>query len=68
MVTESEQDDTLLWHMRLRHMSDCGMRELQKRNLLVGAKSCKLDFCKYCVMGKQCRMRFKTAKIGRAHV
>ena len=52
-VTESKQDDTLLWHMRLRHISECGMRELQKRNLLAGVKSCKLDFCKYCVMGKQ---------------
>ena len=28
---------------------------------MAGVKSCKLDFCKYCVMGKQCRMRFKTA-------
>ena len=60
-VTESEQDDTLLWHIRLGHMMERGMRKLQKRNLLAGAKSCKLDFYKYCVMGKQCRMRFKTA-------
>ena len=38
------------------------MRELQKKKiLLVGAKSCKLDFYKYCVMGKQCRIQFKTA-------
>uniref|UniRef100_A0A2N9HC61 Integrase catalytic domain-containing protein n=1 Tax=Fagus sylvatica TaxID=28930 RepID=A0A2N9HC61_FAGSY len=60
-VAESEDDDTLLWHMRLGHMSERGMRELHKRNLLTGIKSCKLDFCKYCIMGKQCRMRFKTA-------
>jgi hypothetical protein len=36
------------------------MRELRKRNLLTGIKSCKLDFYKYCIMGKQCRVRFKT--------
>ena len=36
------------------------MRELHKRNLLTGIKSCKLDFCKYCIMGKQYRVRFKT--------
>jgi hypothetical protein len=60
-VAESEDDDTLLWHMRLGHMSERGMRELHKRNLLTGIKSCKLDFCKYCIMGKQCRVRFKTA-------
>uniref|UniRef100_A0A2N9G064 Uncharacterized protein n=1 Tax=Fagus sylvatica TaxID=28930 RepID=A0A2N9G064_FAGSY len=60
-VSESEDDDTLLWHMRLRHMSERGMRELHKRNLLAGIRSCKLDFCKYCVMGKQYRVFFKTA-------
>uniref|UniRef100_A0A2N9FN54 Integrase catalytic domain-containing protein n=1 Tax=Fagus sylvatica TaxID=28930 RepID=A0A2N9FN54_FAGSY len=60
-VVESEDDDTLLWHMRLGHMSERGMRELHKRNLLTGIKSCKLDFCKYCIVGKQCKVRFKTA-------
>uniref|UniRef100_A0A2N9J203 Integrase catalytic domain-containing protein n=1 Tax=Fagus sylvatica TaxID=28930 RepID=A0A2N9J203_FAGSY len=60
-VAESEDDDTLLWHMRLGHMSERGIRELHKRNLLTEIKSCKLDFCKYCIMGKQCRVRFKTA-------
>jgi hypothetical protein len=60
-VSESEEDDTLLWHMRLGHMSERSMRELHKRNLLAGIRSCKLDFCKYCVVGKQCRVRFKTA-------
>ena len=47
--------------MRLGHISERGMRELHKRNLLTGIKSCKLDFRKYCIMGKQCRVRFKTA-------
>uniref|UniRef100_A0A2N9GFK1 CCHC-type domain-containing protein n=1 Tax=Fagus sylvatica TaxID=28930 RepID=A0A2N9GFK1_FAGSY len=37
-VAESEDDDTLLWHMRLGHMSERGMRELHKRNLLTGIK------------------------------
>jgi hypothetical protein len=60
-VSKSEDDDTLLWHMRLGHMSECGMRELHKRNLLAWIRSCKLDFCKYCVVGKQCRVQFKTA-------
>ena len=51
-VSESEEDDTLLWHMRLGHMSECGIGELHKRNLLAGIRSCKLDLCKYCVVGK----------------
>ena len=36
------------------------MLELHKRNLLKGVKACKLDFCKYCVYGKQHRVNFKT--------
>ena len=41
-------------------MSERGMVELHKRNLLKGNKMCKLDFCKYCVLGKQNRVQFKT--------
>ena len=52
VVAESEDDDTLLWHMQLGHMSERCMRELHKRNMLVGIKSCKLDFYKYCIMEK----------------
>lgn len=51
-TTAEDTDDTLLWHMRLGHMGERGMLELHKRNLLRGVKSCKLDFCKFCVLGK----------------
>ncbi|KAE8655753.1 Retrovirus-related Pol polyprotein from transposon TNT 1-94 [Hibiscus syriacus] len=59
---ESCDDTTKLWHMRLAHLSEIGMAELHKRNLLHGVKSCKFDFYKYCVLGKQTKVRFKTAK------
>ena len=52
-TTKSESDSMVLWHMRLGHMGERGMMELQKRNLLKGIKTCKLDFCKYCVIRKQ---------------
>ena len=42
-------------------LGEHGMRELQKRNLLVGVKSCKLDFCKYYLLGKQCKVQFETS-------
>ena len=42
-------------------MSERGILELHKKNLLKGVKTCKLDFCKFCVMEKQNRVQFKTA-------
>ena len=56
---ESSTDDTKLLHMQLGHIGECGMLELHKRNLLKGVKTCKLDFCKYCVYEKQQRVSFK---------
>ena len=63
-VTSSEDhdaDDTELWHMRLAHMSEKGMLELHKRGVLKGIKSCKLNFCKFCLFGKQKRLSFRTS-------
>ena len=52
-TAEFELDSTVLWHMLLRHLGERGMMELHKRNMLKGIKTCKLDFYKYCVFGKQ---------------
>ncbi|KAK3040178.1 hypothetical protein RJ639_028428 [Escallonia herrerae] len=57
----SSNDNFELWHKRLGHLSEGGMLELHKRKLLQGVKSCKLDFCKFCVFGKQKRVSFKAA-------
>jgi hypothetical protein len=58
---ESESDCIVLWHMRLGHMSEWGMLELHKKNILKGVKTCKLDFFKFCIMGKQNRVQLKTS-------
>ncbi|KAK2966230.1 hypothetical protein RJ640_008213 [Escallonia rubra] len=57
----SSNDNSELWHKRLGHLSEGSMLELHKRKLLQGVKSCKLDFCKFCVFGKQKRVSFKAA-------
>jgi transposase InsO family protein len=46
--------------MRLGHMSERGMLELHKKNLLKSVKTCKLDFCKFYILGKHNRVQFKT--------
>ena len=56
---ESKSDCTVLWHMRLGHISERGMLEFHKKNLLKGVKTYKLDFCKFCVLGKQNWVQFK---------
>ena len=57
---ESESDSTVLWHMRLGHMGERGMLELNKRDLLKSIKMCKLELCKFYVLEKQSKVQFKT--------
>ena len=57
---KSKSDCIVLWHIRLGRMSERGMLELHKKNLLNSVKTCKLDFCKFCILGKQNRVQFKT--------
>ena len=56
---EADTYDTKLWHMRLGHISEKGLNVLHKRGVLKGVKHCKLDLCKFCIMGKQNRVNFK---------
>ena len=49
--TMSEQE-TKLWHMRLRHLSEQGMNILSKKRVFFGKKLGALPFCEDCVYGK----------------
>ena len=49
-VNNSEPNKTDLWHMRLGHMSELGMAELMKRNLLDGCIFSGKKFCEHCVL------------------
>ena len=54
----SKGADAALWHHRLGHMSEKGMKILHSRNLLPGLKNVDLDFCENCIYGKQKRVIF----------
>ena len=58
-VLRTETDKTILWHIRLDHLSDRGLKELHKQGLLCGDSISKIDFCQYCILGKQHRLAFK---------
>ncbi|KAH0717971.1 hypothetical protein KY285_014002 [Solanum tuberosum] len=53
------ENDTssLLWNRRLNHMSEKGMDNLAKKNLLFGVKQEKLNKCVHCLADKQKRVR-----------
>ncbi|XP_047331908.1 uncharacterized protein LOC124935518 [Impatiens glandulifera] len=58
----SDSDATRLWHMRLGHMSENGIVELNKRGLFDVQGITKLKFCEHCVFGKQKRVRFSAGR------
>eukprot|EP00253_Pinus_taeda_P033003 PITA_33003 len=61
-VFEHDSSSIHLWHQRLGHMSEKGLKILVDRKLLPNLKSGKLDFCKHCLFGKQSKQKFKTGK------
>lgn len=42
-------------------MSECGLIELRKKNLLCGDKVGDLKLCEECVLEKSCWVKFKTS-------
>lgn len=49
---------TRLWNLRLRHISQRGLEELNKQGLFNDKLDEKLEFCDECIMGKACKQKF----------
>ena len=45
--------DTSLWHRRLGHISEKGMKMLLSKGKLAELKSVDFDICESCILGKQ---------------
>ncbi|GJW07978.1 retrovirus-related pol polyprotein from transposon TNT 1-94 [Tanacetum coccineum] len=58
---KSNPDMTILWHMRLGHMSKKGIVILSKQELLDNHKVANLEFCEHYVIRKQNRVSFSKA-------
>nr|GFB96391.1 retrovirus-related Pol polyprotein from transposon TNT 1-94 [Tanacetum cinerariifolium] len=52
-TSKASLDDFKLWHYRLGHMGEKGVKNLAKKGLI--KVSCNLEFCEHCVFGKQKR-------------
>ena len=50
----------MLWHRRLGHIGEKGLRILHRDGMVEGMSNCSLDFdfCEHCVYGKQNRVSF----------
>ncbi|CAD6265646.1 unnamed protein product [Miscanthus lutarioriparius] len=60
-ISNDEPSKTNLWHMHLGHMSELGMAELIKRDLLDDCTMGKMKFCEHCVFGKHKRIKFNAS-------
>ncbi|KAK2989959.1 hypothetical protein RJ640_004122 [Escallonia rubra] len=58
-LASTENLRTTLWHHRLGHLSESGMRILHSKNPLPGMKNIQLDLCEGCVYGKQKWVSFR---------
>jgi hypothetical protein len=53
-------DPTRLWHERMGHIGEKGLRAMHNKGMVEGFPECGLevDFCEHCIYGKQSRVRF----------
>lgn len=59
-IIKPETSIANLWHMILGHVSERGLIELSKKNLLCGNKVSNLEFCENCILEKAKRVKFDT--------
>ncbi|KAH9768832.1 Integrase catalytic domain-containing protein [Citrus sinensis] len=60
-VVEAHSETTKLCHVRLGHAGEKSLQTLMRHGLLKGTKTCKVNFCEHCVVGKKIRVKFGTA-------
>ena len=67
IVVTEVSTDTSLWHRRLGHMSEKGMKMLLSRGKLPKLKSIDFDMCESYILGKQKNVSFlKTGRTPKA--
>ena len=68
VVAEARTNESL-WHRKLGHMSEKGMKMLLLKGKLPKLKSINLNMCESCILGKQKNVSFfktgRTSKVGK---
>lgn len=53
-------DKVKLWYLSLRHVSEISLVNLAKQDFVISKKLNKLEYCDYCILGQQYRVKFKS--------
>ncbi|CAN1807780.1 Retrovirus-related Pol polyprotein from transposon TNT 1-94 [Linum perenne] len=61
IAVAASKEDPNLWHQRLGHMSEKGLKVMLKQGKLEGLQSIDIDLCESCIYGKQSRVSFNTS-------
>ena len=56
-VALNREESTMMWHLKLSHMSEQGLKIISERKLLRELKSVSLPFCEHCVTSKHHRLK-----------
>ena len=57
----SSERSAMVWHQKLGHISEQGIKVLAEKNLLPGLTKVSLPFCEHCITSKQHRLQFNTS-------
>ena len=53
VICVAKQPSVSLWHCRLGHMSESGMKTLSHLGYVLGFNFLDMSFCEHCLYGKQ---------------
>ncbi|WVZ16376.1 hypothetical protein V8G54_009358 [Vigna mungo] len=59
LIAVAMNENPNLWHRRLGHMSEKGMRIMHSKGKLPSLQSLEFDMCEDCILGKQKRVSFQ---------
>ncbi|WVZ05968.1 hypothetical protein V8G54_019314 [Vigna mungo] len=62
LIAVAANENPNLWHQRLGHMSEKGMKIMHSKGKLPGLQSVEIDMCEDCILGKQKRVSFQTSR------
>jgi len=68
VAAASQEETTMMWHQRLGHMLERGLKVLAEHNLLHGLKTVKLPFYEHCVISKHHRLKFARVTTRSKHI